>query len=227
MDLVQPMRHSYTNDIRGDGSVVVKRYEGPDSATRRQREHTVLAGLHGRLPVPPLLAGGDDDAVRMGFVLGAHGQELIEVGRAAPVLRACGAMLRRIHAIDVAEVLPDAPRPRGAVLVHGDFGPNNVLFEPATLTVAAVVDWEWAHPGQPVEDLAWCEWTVRTHHPEHVEALDEFFAAYGHRPAWRDRHDAMLAQCRALLDLCQRWSADGGGVRLWQHRLDVTAAWSE
>jgi hypothetical protein len=23
-----------------------------------------------------------------------------------------------------------------------------------------VLDWEWAHRGEPVEDLAWCEWIV-------------------------------------------------------------------
>jgi aminoglycoside phosphotransferase (APT) family kinase protein len=36
-----------------------------------------------------------------------------------------------------------------------------------------VVDWEFAHLGDPVEDLAWCEWIVRMHHPEHVDAPGE------------------------------------------------------
>jgi aminoglycoside phosphotransferase (APT) family kinase protein len=29
-----------------------------------------------------------------------------------------------------------------AVLVHGDFGPNNALFDPVTFQATAVVDWE-------------------------------------------------------------------------------------
>jgi aminoglycoside phosphotransferase (APT) family kinase protein len=30
----------------------------------------------------------------------------------------------------------------GQTLVHGDYGPNNVLVDPQTLAVVAVVDWE-------------------------------------------------------------------------------------
>ncbi|WP_461012009.1 phosphotransferase [Streptomyces capparidis] len=59
--------------------------------------------------------------------------------------------------------------------MHGDFGPNNVLLNPGTFEVTAVVDGEFAHLGDPVEDLAWCEWIVRTHH--HRIALGHFFRA--------------------------------------------------
>ncbi|KKL60980.1 hypothetical protein LCGC14_2199920, partial [marine sediment metagenome] len=43
----------------------------------------------------------------------------------------------------------DAP----AVLVHGDAGPGNFLFENGHMS--ALLDWELAHPGDPMEDLAW------------------------------------------------------------------------
>jgi aminoglycoside phosphotransferase (APT) family kinase protein len=221
------MRHSYTNDTRGDGSVVVKRYEGPDAAERRRREHAMLVRLRGRIPVPPVLNGLENDDLRMGFVDGVHGQELIDAGLAAQALRACGEMLRRIHAIDPAGVFPGESHPPGAVLVHGDYGPNNVLLDPAGLAITAVLDWEWAHPGRAVEDVAWCEWIVRMHHSAHVDALDGFFDAYGHRPAWAARREAMLAQCRLMIDLCQRWAPGGEGVRQWQHRLAVSAAWTD
>lgn len=39
------------------------------------------------------------------------------------------------------------------VLVHGDAGPGNFLFDKGHLT--ALLDWELAHPGDPMEDLAW------------------------------------------------------------------------
>jgi hypothetical protein len=32
---MQPLRHGYTNDTRGDGTVVVKRYAGPGDAGAR------------------------------------------------------------------------------------------------------------------------------------------------------------------------------------------------
>ena len=73
------------------------------------------------------------------------------------------------------------------VLVHGDYGPNNVLLDPAARAVTAVLDWEWAHQGEPVEDLAWCEWIVRMHHPQHALAVDGLFGAYGSAPAWVER----------------------------------------
>jgi len=39
------------------------------------------------------------------------------------------------------------------VLVHGDAGPSNFIF--ADTCVTAVIDWEFAHFGDPMEDLAW------------------------------------------------------------------------
>ncbi|GAC1345143.1 MAG: hypothetical protein NVSMB18_24210 [Acetobacteraceae bacterium] len=44
---------------------------------------------------------------------------------------------------------PDGP----VVLVHGDAGPGNFLFADGHLT--AIIDWELAHLGDPMEDLAW------------------------------------------------------------------------
>src|SRR5690606_29049021 len=38
-------------------------------------------------------------------------------------------------------------------LVHSDLNPKNVLVDPATLEVAALVDWEFAHSGSPYADL--------------------------------------------------------------------------
>jgi aminoglycoside phosphotransferase (APT) family kinase protein len=52
----------------------------------------------------------------------------------------------------LAERLPPEPeRPR---LVHGDFRHGNLVVGPDGL--AAVLDWELAHLGDPVEDLGWC-----------------------------------------------------------------------
>ena len=224
--LLELMPHSYTNRTTRTGVVVTKVYQGPEAARRCAREAAAMRGLAGRLPVPTVISHGVD-SLRMGLMAGVHGQELIDAGQADQVLRACGQMLRRIHAIDPALVHVEEPDRVASVLVHGDYGPNNVLLDPAARAVTAVLDWEWAHQGEPVEDLAWCEWIVRMHHPQHALALDELFGAYGSAPAWGERQQAMLAQCRAMLDLCERWQPGGDSVRQWQHRLAVTESWAE
>ncbi|MGZ5405008.1 MAG: phosphotransferase family protein, partial [Nocardioides sp.] len=38
-------------------------------------------------------------------------------------------------------------------LVHSDFNPKNVLLDPDSLHVTALVDWEFAHAGHPFTDL--------------------------------------------------------------------------
>lgn len=43
--------------------------------------------------------------------------------------------------------------PRALAVVHGDFRVGNILVSPAGLS--AVLDWEFAHLGDPHEDLAW------------------------------------------------------------------------
>ena len=120
-----PLAHGYTNATVGDGVHVVKSYHGPDARARREREGAALRALHGRLPVPPVIdavidsgdggdgaegtdgADGADGALTLGFVAGAHGQDLIDQGHADQVLAAYGrkpawterhgAMLSRCH----------------------------------------------------------------------------------------------------------------------------------
>jgi tRNA A-37 threonylcarbamoyl transferase component Bud32 len=219
---VQPFPHGYTNDTRGDREVVVKRYQGPDARGRRDRERLALSRLAGRLPVPPLRECGDDN-LAMGFLPGRHGQDLIDAGHAPGVLRSCGEALRRIHAVDVASVFPDPPA--GSTLVHGDFGPNNLLFDPETLAVTAILDWEWAHPGVPVEDLAWCEWIVRTHHPAEAGAIEELFRGYGETPGWPDRQRVMVDRCTWLVEFCEQWQPGGPGAEQWRLRRKTVAGW--
>jgi aminoglycoside phosphotransferase (APT) family kinase protein len=219
--------HGYTNRTHGDGTTVVKSYEGPDAPERRERERRLLADLADAIPVPPVI-GADGDALTLGFVPGMPGQELLETGSAAEVLRACGTVLRSIHSIPPASLSAPLPE-RGPVLVHGDFGPNNLLLgftSNLTCTVTGVVDWEFAHLGEAIEDLAWCEWIVRTHHPDRVEALDAFFAGYGGPvPDWSERQAAMVERCVELREFCRRWDPDGPAVPMWDGRIATTAGW--
>jgi tRNA A-37 threonylcarbamoyl transferase component Bud32 len=223
---MRPLKHGYTNRTLADGAVVEKTYEGPGAELRLHREHLLLTRLQGRLPVPPVRAA-DAGTLTLGFVEGAPGQELLGTGRAEQVLERSGELLSRIHRIEPS-ILPDGRHESDKVLVHGDFGPHNVLLDPATYEVTAVVDWEFAHLGDPVEDLAWCEWIVRTHHPAQCHALGHFFRAYGAEvPSWPLRQAAMLARCEAFQRFCHRWEPNGSGVRLWRERSATTADWEE
>lgn len=201
-------------------------YQGPDAVLRRHREATALAALAGCLPVPALIST-DDASLSMKLMPGVHGQDLIDQGMAHRVLTACGQMLRRVHTIDPLLIQAcdlDVP---GTVLVHGDYGPNNTLLDAKAQEVTAIVDWEWVHAGDSVEDLAWCEWIVRMHHAKHVDALGAFFDAYQCRPSWAARWEAMLGRCQEMLELCERWSPGGQAVDRWRQRLMITESWTE
>jgi aminoglycoside phosphotransferase (APT) family kinase protein len=47
-----------------------------------------------------------------------------------------------------------APAMEQSVLLHGDFRNGNIMFHPE-VGVAAVLDWELAHLGDPAEDMGW------------------------------------------------------------------------
>jgi aminoglycoside phosphotransferase len=202
---------------------VEKTYDGSDAADRLQREHLCLTHLADRLPVPRVL---ELDLPRRSLTLrevpGTHGQDEIDAGGGAEVLRLLGAALVRIQALDVTAV-PGLPG-RGEVIVHGDFGPQNVLVEGNR--IRAVLDWEFAHLGDRVEDLAWAEWIVRMHHPSHVAELPELFEASRLEPGWVHRHAAMVDRCTDLLRQAERANR-ADGAELWRTRLHVTEAWIE
>lgn len=217
----QRMPHGYCNETAHRGDVVVKRFSGPDAAARAATELRALRAAFPTVPVPAVRSATDIELV-CEYVVGVHGQDLLEPDTAAKLLAECGRVLAAIHAVPVSK-LSGRPHPPG-VLVHGDFGPQNLLFDAATVSVAAVLDWEWAHIGQPVEDLAWCEWIVRSHHADCVDALPHLYHGYGaEMPPWRSRQNAMLGKCRAM----RRFGArrQDGTATLWQRRTAITQAW--
>lgn len=205
--------HSYTNTCWIAGDRFHKRYEGADALQRMRTELKALERATGRVPVPAVL-NFDEQRREVAFarVAGENGQDLIERGCAKLALVAAGRTLRRLH--------PSA----GPTLVHGDYGPQNLLHDPATCEVVAVVDWEFAHLGDPVDDLAWAEWIVRMHHPAAVGAVAELLAAYGSNPGWKTRHAAMLAACQRLRLRGER-VGDAAAASLWAGREAVTANW--
>lgn len=217
------MKHGYTNTTAADGATVVKRYRGPDAEARQRNEVTALTQLAGHAPVPPVLAVGVGQ-VTLGLMPGRAGQELLEE-QPEPVLYAAGRLARRLATVEVSLVAGLDATPTGSVLVHGDFGPQNLLLNEQTAEPTALVDWEFAHIGDPVDDIAWAEWIVRTHHSHLVPALPALFAGYGTELPWPVRQESMLAKCRWLLGFVRRWpDANQAGVEVWQRRLAATKA---
>ena len=221
------MKHGYTNDTSTDGRQVIKRYRGPDAEQRRQRELMIYNQLAGQLPLPRVLASRSGQ-LELQWLPGVPGQELLE-DQAEAVLAAIGQLARRVQQVDLDQ-LPEADRriPGGSVLVHGDFGPQNVLLEPDTAAPTALLDWEFTHIGHPVEDLAWAEWIVRTHHSAVAHRLPALFDGYGDRPGWADRQAAMIDKCRWALAFVGRWEpGDTPAAALWRQRLAATRAFVE
>ena len=87
--------------------------------------------------------------------------------------------------------------PERAVLVHGDLGPGNVLHDGVRVT--GLCDWELAHVGDPMEDLAWI--TVRAMLTPFVD-IDTAFGWYdGPVDAERVRYWQLACQVRNLIGL--------------------------
>ena len=215
--------HGYTNHTAPVGAVQVRKsYSGSDSAVRTSIEAACLAGLRGRLPVPRIIAR-DGDTTLLERLPGRHGQDLIDEGYGYQVMHAAGACLRELQAVppDVIVGLSGD----GDVIVHGDFGPQNMLFD-RHHRVTALLDWEFAHRGDVIEDLAWAEWIVRMHHAAEVQVVLGLFTGYGSRPPWRRRHAAMLDRCRQLLGRCAR-EGQPAAAKVWSQRIQVTGAWEE
>ena len=108
------------------------------------------------------------------------------------------------HLDEIGEPLPavelglrwlraNAPVPAEARLVHGDFRLGNFIV--AETGLAAVIDWELSHLGDPAEDIGWlCIRSWRFGNDDlpgaGVGQLDDFIAAYeaaGGSPIDRDR----------------------------------------
>jgi tRNA A-37 threonylcarbamoyl transferase component Bud32 len=215
------MPHGYTNFTHRSQGVVLKRYAGPDADIRQHAEVTALRYVADALPVPALVHE-ESGLIGTEYVAGVPGQELLEEVPDA-VLRSVGRAAARLHDLDVSGLSTFGAAPAGAVLVHGDFGPQNMLFDEVTVEATAIVDWELAHLGDGVDDLAWAEWIVRTHHPHLVGSLPALFEGYGQQPPWDRRHASMIAKCEWALEFVQRWDPGNGPARAqWHDRLEAT-----
>jgi aminoglycoside phosphotransferase (APT) family kinase protein len=101
-------------------------------------------------------------------------------------------------------------------LVHSDLNPKNLLFDPDTLAITGVLDWEFAHAGHPFTDLGNVLRFDRA--PAYVDAVLASYSELRGTPPERARHLARSADLYALVELASRAGqnpvADRAGVRL-------------
>lgn len=152
-------------DTRGRRIVSDSRFDAVRPLLARQCGE-ILARIHATPPQGVRLQSEDARAVL------DHYEHLYRAHDAhRPVLELAFAHLRT-HA-------PSMPR---AVLLHGDFRNGNLMVD-ASIGIAAVLDWELAHLGDPAEDLGWlCVNSWRFGHPEKPVGgfgdSDELLAGY-------------------------------------------------
>ncbi|KUI34578.1 phosphotransferase [Mycobacterium sp. IS-1590] len=164
---------------RVGGDTWFRLIKDPDDQVRTARDFIAkLAYLHridaGTLDISSLGRAGPvhghvrTELSRMRERVAAH-------GRPAPLVSFCIDWLERN--------IPDYDGP--TVLVQGDTGPGNFMYADGTVT--AIVDWELAHFGDPMDDIAWLSLrTVQdtfTHFPDRIA---EYERLSGH-PVDEDR----------------------------------------
>src|SRR5581483_7136576 len=121
-------------------------------------------------PVPPMRTA---DEIRAA-IDDMAGKAVLATGAIAPRLAAVLAWLRA-----------NIPDRTTASIIHGDVGLHNALAENGRLT--AVLDWERAHVGDPVEDLAYLRPSIEPVQPWE-DFLDRYVAHGGTRPAPAAEH---------------------------------------
>ncbi|MGV0836917.1 phosphotransferase family protein [Mycolicibacterium thermoresistibile] len=159
---------------RVPGATWFRLIEDPEEQIRTAQDFIAkLAVLHridaADLKIPGLgPAGPVADHVRA--EIAAMRRRVEEHGRPVPLLRFCIDWLERN--------IPDYTGP--TVLVQGDTGPGNFMYADGAVT--AIVDWELAHFGDPMDDIAWLSLrTVQDTFTDFPARLAEYEQLSGHR----------------------------------------------
>jgi aminoglycoside phosphotransferase (APT) family kinase protein len=91
---------------------------------------------------------------------------------------------------------------RRACLVHSDLNPKNVLVDPGTGELTAILDWEFAHAGHPWTDVGNLVRFAR--HPAYVDAVLDAWTGLRGGDAAELLDGARAADLWALVDLAAR-----------------------
>jgi tRNA A-37 threonylcarbamoyl transferase component Bud32 len=143
-------------------------------------------------------------------------------------VRAAAFILREIH-----EMTRESDLAPGAVVCHNDPGPNNFVF--SNEMPVAVIDFDMAEPGDPLEDLgymawAWCVSSKPERGPvaEQAQQIRTLVDAYGLNSADRERLPDSILE-RQLRNI-RFWSdrlAEPGSTRASPAKILEVIEWSK
>lgn len=150
-----PKTYGYLPDLLGREAFVMERLHG-EGIGRRVVTRPELAAARAKLP-----AQMADELVKI-HAMAAGTLPFLPGGAGTGAERVIARLYHELDALDEPHPaieyglrwLRDHPaRARGDVVVHGDFRIGNLLIADEGIT--GVLDWEFCHRGDPVEDLAW------------------------------------------------------------------------
>jgi aminoglycoside phosphotransferase (APT) family kinase protein len=186
---------SYVQGVRGDELLPTL---GPDGL---QRVGAVLGGLLADLGGMPMLRSG----VFADASLAVSPFELDLPAYVADLEPGLGHFsvdelegLREV-AVEAQTLLDTVAR---VCLVHSDLNPKNLLLDPGSLELAAVLDWEYAHAGHPFTDLG--NLLRFDRHPAYVAAVLDVYSRRRGTPPERALELARAADLFALVELSTR-----------------------
>ncbi|WP_017935561.1 phosphotransferase family protein [Nocardioides sp. Iso805N] len=104
-------------------------------------------------------------------------------------------------------------------LAHGDLNPKNILLDPDSLEVAAVLDWEFAHAGSPYGDLGNLVRFDRA--PAWIDGVLAGYGAVRGGEAAATLDLARAADLLALVELAGRRAANPVAARAHDHLLAI------
>ena len=151
-----PRPYRYFSDVAGREAFAMERLAG-ETVGRRIVQKPELSDARAALPAQmaeQLARIHALNASRLGFLPGARGD--------APLLQTLEVLEAQLDAagephpaieLGLLRLRRDLPRDGRRRVCHGDFRVGNFMVGPAGLV--GVLDWEFAHVGDPREDLAW------------------------------------------------------------------------
>ncbi len=182
-----PKTYGYFPDLGGREAFVMERVTGESIGRKIVKQPELAAG---RRALPEQMA---EELAKIHAIPIAELPFLPGNGDEAPALRVIARLYQEVDTLDEPHpaielglrfLKENPPKNYGNVLVHGDYRIGNLLVTNAGLT--GVLDWEFAHVSDPVEDLAWPlvrAWRFGQDH-QHlggIGPLDAYLAHYNSR----------------------------------------------
>jgi tRNA A-37 threonylcarbamoyl transferase component Bud32 len=217
--------YGYTNSTRLENRIVVKTHSGADSQSRFLTELVMYQQLQD-MSFMPELVGYDQDALTIStrYVESRHAQDLLEE-YCDIVPFSLGKLARELQLVKI-DTIVESKRNAPDVLVHGDFGPQNLLFAPESFSELYLVDWEWAHFGDRFEDIVWAEWMIRMHYDSNQQMIASLYKGFGIVPPWEARHELMIRKCENILDFAKR-DDNTQAISTWIDRVAQVKSFKE